>query len=119
MRRAVYCASEAWRRSYGQIATTHVTHFQDKLQFKLPDGSTVDLPGWSVVHRGGKEIYVSATGEECDSLQFAEKAMSMEDTSGCTGRAAALRALSVLCRDLYEGCQEEPLGVEEKSLGGS
>ena len=31
MRRAVYCAAEAWRRSYGQIATTHVAHLEEKL----------------------------------------------------------------------------------------
>ena len=113
MRRAVYLAHDAWRHRYGQIATTHVTHLQEKLQFKLPDGTIVDFDGWSVVHRDGKAIYVSSTGEECDAVGFAEKAMSMPDPTSCSGKAAALRALSGLLRDLQEGGHEESEQPEE------
>ena len=56
LRRAVYCATEAWRRTYGQIATAQESHFQEKLQSKLPDVSTTNLPGWKVDSRGRETV---------------------------------------------------------------
>ena len=87
MRRAVYCAAEAWRRNYGQLATTHVTHLEEKLQFKLPDGATADLPGWKVESRGGKAICVSPERKGYDSLDAVEEAMRLQTMEG-SARAA-------------------------------
>ena len=88
MRRAVYCAAEAWRRNYGQLATMHVTHLEEKLQFKLPDGTTADLDGWKVENRGGKAIYVSPEGKDYDSLDFVEEAVRLQTTDGSAANAA-------------------------------
>ena len=47
MRKAIYLAAEAWRQHYGHTATHRTMTTGAKLDFELPNGEMVTLPGWS------------------------------------------------------------------------
>ena len=43
MKRATWLAGEAWRRKYGQLATTEVVDTSERVLYQLPNGATGDL----------------------------------------------------------------------------
>ena len=47
MRKNIYLAAEGWRQHYGQLATHQSMESSTKLDFELPSGEVVTLPGWS------------------------------------------------------------------------
>ena len=89
------------------MATAQVKQFEEKLQSKLPDGTTPDLPGWKVESRSGKTIYVSPDGQDYDSVAFIEEARRLQATHGRTANRSALAALNQLRCELHEGGQED------------
>ena len=51
MKRATWLAGEAWRRKYGQLATTEVVDTSERVLYQLPNGATGDLK--ELIAQGG------------------------------------------------------------------
>ena len=75
----MYLAAESWRRAYGQVATTVNTAERSTLQFQLPGGGRVSLPGWIQMTRGNTTIFVGPEGDEFSSLEHAREAMRLQN----------------------------------------
>ena len=121
MRKAIYYAAEAWRVKYGQLATHRSVTTGAKLDFELPNGEMVTLPGWSerkqVTSEGVEVIvYVSPEGEEFDSLTYASEAL--KQTKAGASRSDALKAMSKLLIDFKEGHCLETQSVEKSGVEG-
>ena len=121
MRKAIYLAAEAWRQHYGHTATHRAMTTGAKLDFELPNGEKVTLPGWSErkqVTSDGVEVvvYVSPEGEEFDSLTYASEAL--KHTKSGASRSDALKAMSKLLIDFKEGHCLETQSVEKSGVEG-
>jgi hypothetical protein len=115
MRKAIYLAAEAWRQHYGHVATHRSVSASAKLDFKLPTGEVVTLPGWTQRMHVSSEgvripIYVNPEGEEFDSLTYAAEALKA--TKMGSSRSDALKAMSKLLAEFKEGHSVETLPTE-------
>jgi len=117
MRYAIFLAAEAWREHYGQIATESAAaaKFSTSLQYTLPSGQKVTLPGWREEKRRDARVYVGPDGEECDNLHYAWTAMENETRGG----DAALRAMRRIAGTFKEGHDDESLANADEELDAS
>ena len=124
-RKAICCASEAWRMAYGQMATRAPPTDQARVTHILPDGITELLDGWHYEQRAGGAVFIGPGGEEVDMLTYATVASKHSGAAGQKNARATAQALTALRKELgrlREGEVEDPiagdaLGVTPVSSG--
>ena len=79
MRKSIYCAKEAWRMAYGQIATGGGAPAEAQLTFKVPEDPPELLQGWHKEVRDAVDVYIGPEGQELNAVAYAQ--LVVEETA--------------------------------------
>ena len=108
-RKAIFCASEAWRLAYGQLATDSQVASECRSVYKLPENVTNLLDGWSQEERDGRRVFTAPDGREVDAARYLQAVAKHKTSDPDAKQRATLEAFANL---LHEGTKDKVRPLE-------
>ena len=98
-RKAILCASEAWRMSYGQMATRDQPASDSRSVYKLPEDVTHVLNGRTQEERDGRTVFTAPYDREVDAARYVQAVARHKASDIDAKQRATLEAFATVLRE--------------------